>query len=85
MLGAGDAQDDIPAEGKPQIKESELKDAYGTMKDFAKMYDYDNMILVLDSLKEYSIDKEDAQLLQKLRDLTEEFKWEEIDGLLKDK
>ncbi len=85
VLAADDAQDDIPAEGKPQIKESELKDAYGTMKDFAKMYDYDNMILVLDSLKEYSIDKEDAQLLQKLRDLTEEFKWEEIDGLLKDK
>ena len=69
-------------EDKPLIKEDELRDAYETMKDFAKTYDYDSMIFVLDSLGEYRVDEEDAEKLKKIRALTEDFKWEEISDML---
>ena len=75
---------DTAGEDKPLIKSSELSDAYSTMKDFAKTYDYDSMIFVLDSLKEYQTEDEDAERLNKIRSLTEEFKWEEISDILKD-
>ena len=75
---------DTGADDKPLIKSSELSDAYAAMKDFAKTYDYDSMIFVLDSLKEYRMGNEDTERLNKIRKLTEEFKWEEISDILKD-
>ncbi len=69
-------------EGLPEIAAGELKDAYETMKDFAKLYDYDNMLYVLDSLKGYRLPAEDRQKLEKIRDWTENFQWEEISKAL---
>ncbi len=85
VLGPDENEADSADDTRPLINEADLKDAYATMKDFAKMFDYDNMIFVLDQLKEYRTGDEDAQLLKKLRSLTEDFKWEEIAGLLNDK
>ena len=70
---------------KPLISEKTLSDAFDTMKDFARVYDYDNMIFVLDSLKEYKLRPEDGELISRLNRLTEEFKWEEINDILKDR
>ncbi|MBR5421260.1 MAG: EAL domain-containing protein [Lachnospiraceae bacterium] len=70
------------ADELPPISESALRDAIETMKDFAKMYDYDNMIFVLDSLKEYRLSDEEADRMRKIRDFTEAFQWEEIMKIL---
>ena len=67
---------------KPEISASQLKEAYEMMKDFAKLYDYDNMLYILDSLKEYQLDPRDRETVQEIRKNTEEFQWEQILNLL---
>ncbi|MBP5607824.1 MAG: EAL domain-containing protein [Lachnospiraceae bacterium] len=67
---------------KPFINADDLHDAYATMLDFAKMFDYDNMLFVLDSLKDYRLDPADSERLEKIRSMTEEFKWDEIADLI---
>ncbi|MBR1470546.1 MAG: EAL domain-containing protein [Lachnospiraceae bacterium] len=62
----------------PEISPAMLNEAYEMMKDFAKLYDYDNMVYVLDSMKEYRIPEEDQVKLRQLRAWTEEFRWEQI-------
>ncbi len=81
VLGDDDSEEDTP-ESKTPIGDNDLHDAYATMMDFAKMFDYDNMIFVLDSLKDYKLKPADADRIAKIRSLTEEFKWEEISDLL---
>ena len=68
---------------KEEISPSMLKDAYEMMKDFAKLYDYDNMLYILDSLKDYKLPPEDEERVREIRKKTEEFKWEMILDLLK--
>ena len=68
---------------KEEISPSMLKDAYEMMKDFAKLYDYDNMLYILDSLKGYKLPPEDEERVREIRKKTEEFKWEMILDLLK--
>ncbi|MBR3516564.1 MAG: hypothetical protein IKO10_09635 [Lachnospiraceae bacterium] len=67
---------------KPEISASQLKEAYEMMKDFAKLYDYDNMLYILDSLKEYQLDPRDRETVHEIRKNTEEFQWEQILNLL---
>ncbi len=63
---------------KPKISPAIQKDAYEMMKDFAKLFDYDNMLYILDSLKEYQLDPADEEIVREIRKNTEEFKWEQI-------
>ncbi|MCR5251062.1 MAG: EAL domain-containing protein [Lachnospiraceae bacterium] len=70
------------ADDLPEISGAMLKDAYDTMKDFVKMYDYDSMIDVLDSLKEYRLPEEDAEKIARLREYTEALRWENMTELL---
>ena len=68
---------------KQEISASMLKEAYEMMKDFAKLYDYDNMLYILDSLKDYKLAPEDEERVREIRKKTEEFQWEKILDLLK--
>ncbi|MBR3306532.1 MAG: EAL domain-containing protein [Lachnospiraceae bacterium] len=66
-----------------EISEKELKEAYAAMGDFASMYDYDDMLIVFDSLKDYELPPEDAEKVKKIKEATEALKWEEVIELLK--
>ena len=70
-------------QNKPKITPQAKKEAVEMMKDFAKLYDYDNMLYVLDSLNAYQLDPKDLEILREIRNNTEEFKWETILDLLK--
>ncbi len=78
----GEDSEDAAEEELPEISAAELKDAYETMKDFANLYDYDNMLFILDSLKGYRLPAEDREKLRNIRTWAENFQWEEIAGIL---
>ena len=75
---SAEAEEEAEEEELPEISASELKDAYETMKDFANLYDYDNMVFILDSLKGYRLSAADREKLRNIRTWTESFQWEEI-------
>ncbi len=74
----GDDDEDEDDAALEEISDSMYQDAVNTMKDFAKMYDYDNIIFVLDSLKEYRLPKNGRETLKEIRAGVETFAWEKV-------
>ena len=63
---------------KPAIKESELKDAYGSMAEACKGLNYDTMELILDSLKDYKLPEKDKENIRKIKEYLKMLDWENI-------
>ena len=67
---------------RPAIDSAELADAYETMRDFAASFDYDNIMYVLDSLKDYSLPKADEEKISAIRAAAKKPDWDEVIKLL---
>ena len=79
----GIAGDEVKEETgeKIDIKESEMKDAYGSMVEACKGLNYDTMELILDSLKDYNLSEKDMGNIGKIKDYLTKLDWESIEKI----
>ncbi len=67
---------------KNPIEPDELAEAYETLREVTKNFDYDSLEFVLQSLEEYELPTGDAEKFSKLKAAAEKLDWEEIKLLL---
>ena len=70
-------------EGKPMIDEAEMAEAYGTLREIAAAFDYDNLMFVLRSLEDYRLPEADARRIQALRNASRKPDWDKVNDILK--
>jgi len=68
---------------KPLIDSEELAEAFETMKDFAKSFDYDSMNFIFKSLDEYRLPENEIERYKQIKDATSKLDWEKVSELLK--
>jgi CheY-like chemotaxis protein len=73
---------DTSDEGKEMIKEEELKDAYGALKEVIPQMDYDAVEIILKHLKEYKLPDKDKDVVAKMEKLLKTFDWDEMEKLI---
>ncbi|MBO7401506.1 MAG: response regulator, partial [Lachnospiraceae bacterium] len=78
----GDSASEADDEGKPEISEEELKEAYTALKEFVPQMDYDAVEMTLNELKGYKLPDDDREKLKKLEKLLKVFAWDEMEKLL---
>ncbi len=78
------AEEEEDESGLEEIAPSMYADALSTMKDFAKMFDYDNILFVIDSLKDYRLPEGKRSKLSAIRREVENLNWEEVGNILKE-
>ncbi|MCR5559655.1 MAG: response regulator [Schwartzia sp.] len=71
-------------EGKTEISKAELEDAWETMREFAGAFDDDNMMFVLESLKEYRLPEKEADIYRRLFEAMQRTDWDTVQKLLKE-
>ena len=69
----------------PPVPPEMLSDAYAGMAEFAETMDYDLMKMVMDSVKEYRLPKEEEERFERLKDLLLRMDWEAIKEVLKER
>lgn len=62
----------------PEAPGEKLDEAYEAIESFAEMMDYDCVKMVLDSLKEYTLPKEEKERFDRVAQLLAEMNWEGI-------
>ena len=67
---------------KPLIDDTELAEAYETMKEIAASFDYDSLMFVIKSLDEYSLPESEAEKYNQLKEAAAKLDWEAINKLL---
>lgn len=72
-------------EDLPPIPEDVLKDAYNGLVEFSQVMDYELAKMVLDSVKEYSLPKEDEERFDKIQVFLSNMEWEKIIDLIKER
>ena len=70
---------------KKQITKGQLKDAYGSIVEVSKVLDYDTLMFILESLKEYELSYEDSMTLKKISELSYKLDWDGIAQLAQDR
>ncbi|MBQ1548428.1 MAG: DegV family EDD domain-containing protein [Lachnospiraceae bacterium] len=60
----------------PEIPPDTLVEAYQAIQEFANIMDYDCAMMVIDSLKEFSLPKEDKERFEKINKLLSDMDWE---------
>lgn len=60
----------------PEIPPDTLAEAYQAIQEFANIMDYDCAMMVIDSLKEFSLPKEDKERFEKINKLLSDMDWE---------
>lgn len=68
--------------GKEMIEPARLREAYGAMREIARMYDYDSMIMVLDSIAGFRIPDSEKDRLNDLRAAVRNADWDRISRIL---
>ncbi|MCR4850034.1 MAG: DegV family EDD domain-containing protein [Lachnospiraceae bacterium] len=71
-------------EDRPEIPADMLSDAYAGLGEFADAMDYELSKMVLDSVNEYSLPKEDEERFDRLKKSLSAMNWEEIRDILKE-
>ena len=61
------------------IPETELKEAYDALLEVIPQMDYDAVMMILDQLKEYSLQDEDARVMKKIEELVKTFDWDALE------
>ena len=74
-------QHDEDKEKKP-ISEAQLKDAYASILEVSKVLDYDTLMFILDSIKEYELPFDDSIAMKKIADLSYKLDWDGISQLV---
>lgn len=67
---------------KEKIKESDLLDAYGALKDIIPQMDYDAVEFILDSLNKYKLPEGDDEKVKELAARLKVFDWEGMEELI---
>ncbi len=67
---------------KPLIDDSELAEAYETMKEVSASFDYDTLTFVLNSLGEYRLPESEVEKYKQIKDAAAKLDWETINSLL---
>ena len=70
---------------KKDITNAQLLDAYNSILEVSKMLDYDTLMFILDSLKEYKLPDDDQELINNISKLSYKLKWDEITELVQNK
>ncbi len=60
------------------ISISQLKDAYQSIIEVSKTLDYDTLMFILDSLRQYRLPEKDRKLTKKIGELAYKLQWDEI-------
>ena len=68
---------------KEMIPDEMLNDAYSALSDVVPQMDYDSVEMILESLKEYVLPKEDDKIIKELQRMLKSFDWEGMEGLIK--
>ena len=71
-LESGEQIEKIPA--TPEIR----ADAYNTIFELASMMDYDSIEIIFESLRQYELEKEDAERLDKIKKSMEALDWDTV-------
>ncbi len=79
---AGKADDDSD---KPPITNKQLIDAYNSILEVAMMFDYDTLMFILESLKNYRLEKNDKEIVKEISELAYKLKWDEITQLVQNR
>ncbi|MDC7293855.1 EAL domain-containing protein [Butyrivibrio sp. DSM 10294] len=76
---AGDKDED--EDDKPPISKAQLRDAYSTIIEVSKSFDYDTLQFVLDSIKIYKLPPDDAKAIARIGELSYKLSWEQIQSV----
>ena len=68
---------------KEMIPDEMLNDAYSALSDVVPQMDYDSVEMILESLNEYALPKEDDKIIKELQRMLKSFDWEGMEGLIK--
>lgn len=71
-----------PETARPPVPPEVLADAYASLKEFTEQMDVDLMEMVLDSMKEYELPPDDAQMMAEIDRFLFELDWNQILDLL---
>ena len=73
------------AADKKEISGAQIIDAYSSILEVSKVLDYDTLMFILDSIKEYRLSPDDEQLMSKISKLAYKLKWDEITELVQNR
>ena len=76
--------DEVQGSSTP-ISETQLKEAYQVIYDYSKNYDHKMIEAILDSIKEYSLEKEDEEVFAKLKDMLMVLDWDGMAELVENR
>ena len=68
---------------KPLISETELAEAYESMKEISASFDYDSLMFIFQSLDEYQLPENEIEHYRQIKDAAAKLDWEKINELLK--
>ena len=69
---------------KPLIDENDLVEAFEAMKDIASSFDYDSLMFVFQSLDEYKLPDDKAEIYKQIKEAAAKLDWTKINELLND-
>ena len=70
---------------KKEISKAQLEDAYNSIYEVCSVLDYDTLMFIVESLKEYELDYEDAMTMKKVSELSYKLDWDGIKQLVQDR
>jgi hypothetical protein len=73
---------EVPAEDKEPVSPEDLKESYEAIRGAIPQMDYDTVEMVLDSLKDFALPKEDEELVAELSDRLAALDWEAMGRLM---
>ncbi|MCR5144971.1 MAG: response regulator [Lachnospiraceae bacterium] len=70
---------------KEEIPEEELADAYAALKEVIPMMDFDSVEMIVNQVLEYKLPEEDAKFMSEIYKMLKQFKWEDMEEMIKDR
>ena len=67
---------------KPLIGESELAEAYQTLKEVSATFDYDTATFVMNSLADYRLPESERERYKNLKVAVEKLDWDQVNKLI---
>ena len=68
--------------GKELIEQAKLNEAYAAMREIAQMFDYDSIVMVLNSVTKYQIPDEEKEKVESLENAIRNADWDKITRIL---
>jgi len=71
-------------DGLPEIPADKLKEAYSAIRELAEVFDYESVLFIMDSIKEYSIPENERERYSELKKAVTKPDWDMIKLVLKE-